>query len=138
MNKRCRSRALRKIRKSCRDSKLVRNLKKSPINYFSDLFLVVMVLAFLITVACMIVMGIYSTIVNQDNSIWSDLGILVAVPVSAGGGIWMVKNSIQHAIAASKGAIVKKDFPDPDSDTIEFYDEESPETNNLDEGGIQG
>jgi len=95
-------------------------LGKSPINYFSDLFIVVMVLAFLVTIVAMLVMAIYSTIVNQDNSIWSDLGILVAVPVSCGGGIWMIKNSVSHAIMNKQGKECKYDFPKIDDTDIEM------------------
>lgn len=86
-------------------------LNRSPINYFSDLFIVAMVLAWIIAVFVMTVMAIYATVTFNDTSIWPEVGTLVAVPLTAGGAIWMVKNSVQHAIAYSQGKRASMDFP---------------------------
>lgn len=86
-------------------------LKKSPINYFSDLFVVAMVVAWIVVIIIMILAAIYSTIILENTSIWTEIGTLVAVPLTAGGAIWMVKNSVQHAIAYSRGERAKMDFP---------------------------
>lgn len=86
------------------------SLQESPIKYFSDLFIVAMVLVWIFTIIAMISMGIYSTIVYANNSIWTDLGALVAVPLSAGGAIWMIKNSVQHAILNKRGIEAPADF----------------------------
>ena len=86
------------------------SLQESPIKYFSDLFIVAMVLVWIFTIIAMIAMGIYSTIAHADNSIWTDLGALVAVPLSAGGAIWMIKNSVQHAILNKRGIEAPADF----------------------------
>lgn len=86
-------------------------LSKSPINYFSDLFIVAMVLLWIAITLVMTAMAVYSTIVLQDNGIWPDVGALVAVPLTAGGGIWMIKNSVQHAIAYNRGERACMDFP---------------------------
>lgn len=86
-------------------------LDKSPINYFSDLFIAAMVIAWIVVAIIMVIMAIFSTVVYADNSIWCELGTLVAVPLSCGGGIWMIKNSVQHAIASNKGEKIDFDFP---------------------------
>ena len=86
------------------------SLQESPIKYFSDLFIVAMVLVWIFTIIAMISMGIYSTIVYANNSIWTDLGALVAVPLSAGGAIWMIKNSVQHAILNKRGIEANAEF----------------------------
>lgn len=94
---------------------MLEKIRKGPINYFSDLFIAAMVAAWIITIAAMIVMAVYSTVINRDNSIWSDLGILVAAPLSAGGAVWMIKNSVQHAIANKAGRRAEMDFPAVDA-----------------------
>lgn len=86
-------------------------LNKSPINYFSDLFIVAMVLAWIIECVIMTTMAIYSTVVFNDTSMWSDVGVLVGLPLTAGGAIWMIKNSVQHAIAYKQGKRACMDFP---------------------------
>lgn len=91
--------------------KIEKALDKSPINYFSDLFIVAMVLAWIIVLIIMIGIAIYSTVVMCDNSIWPDVANLVGIPLSAGGAIWMIKNSVQHAIAYSRGERAHMDFP---------------------------
>lgn len=91
--------------------KIEKALDKSPINYFSDLFIVAMVVAWVLVLIIMIGIAIYSTIVLCDNSIWPDVANLVGIPLSAGGAIWMIKNSVQHAIAYSRGERAHMDFP---------------------------
>ena len=86
-------------------------LKKSPINYFSDLFVVAMVLCWIAVIIVMIVVGIYSTLHLEDTSMWAYTADLVSTPIAAGCGIWMVKNTVQHAIANNKGKQVPEDFP---------------------------
>lgn len=91
--------------------KIQEKLNKSPINYFSDLFIGAMVMAWIVAGGVMTLMAIYSTIVFQDTSIWPEVGTLVAVPLTAGGAIWMIKNSVQHAIAYNRGERACFDFP---------------------------
>ena len=99
-----------------KESKVEKALRKSPINYFSDLFVVSMVICWIIVLIIMIAFAIYSTIVLCDNMLWSDIANLVAVPLSCGGALWMLKNSVQHAIAYSKGKVAKMDFPKVNAD----------------------
>ena len=99
-----------------KEGKLRRALDKSPINYFSDLFIVAMVTAWIVVLIIMIGMAIYSTVVMYDNALWSDLTNLVTVPLSCGGAIWMIKNSVQHAIANSHGKRAHMDFPKVNAD----------------------
>ena len=102
--------------------KIVTKLKQSPINYFSDLFIVAMVLlwifdclyesiiASIVTISSIILSN--QTGVNcYDTSMWSSIGTNVAVPLSCGGAIWMIKNSIQHAISNYRGKRAHEDFP---------------------------
>jgi hypothetical protein len=62
-----------------------------------------------------------------DTSMWASIGTNVAIPLSCGGAIWMIKNSIQHAISNSKGREAKMDFPaahpEGESETIELEEE---------------
>ena len=101
---------------------MTEKLQRSPINYFSDLFIVAMVSMWIID---NVYQSIIATIVtissivlsNQtgmncfDTSMWSSIGSNVAIPLSAGGALWMVKNAIQHSIANRKGKQAKADFP---------------------------
>lgn len=86
-------------------------LDKSPINYFSDLFVVTMVLAWIAALIIMIAIAVYATLHFGDTTMWSDVTNLVTVPLSCGGAIWMVKNSVQHAIAYKRGERARMDFP---------------------------
>ena len=91
-------------------------LKKSPINYFSDLFIAAMVIVWIAVIILMSIFAVYSTVVFCDTSIWCELGTLVAVPISCGGAIWMIKNGVQHAIANNRGEQAHMDFPAVDDD----------------------
>lgn len=91
--------------------KITDRLKESPINYFSDLFIVAMVVAWIVVLFIMVGVGIYSAVSLHETSIWSDIGTLVAVPLSCGGAIWMIKNSVQHAIRNNRGETCPYDFP---------------------------
>ena len=92
-------------------AKIQKALEKSPINYFSDLFVFAMVAAWIIALIVMTFAAFYSMIVLKDTSVWVEVGTLVAVPLTAGGAIWMIKNSVQHAIANHKGKKCPYDFP---------------------------
>lgn len=114
-------------------------LKRSPINYFSDLFIVSMVVMWIVdnvyqsviatTVTISSIVLSYQTGVNcYDTSMWASIGTNVAIPLSCGGAIWMIKNSIQHAISNYKGKEAIKDFPavnpEGEYETIELEQEE--------------
>ena len=124
--------------------KLWGKLKRSPINYFSDLFIVAMVLMWIVDNVYQSVIATIVTInsvilSNQtgmncyDTSMWSSIGTNVAIPLSCGGAIWMIKNSIQHAISNYKGKKAPMDFPaahpDGEYDSIEL--EEGGENENV-------
>lgn len=102
--------------------KLSDKLKRSPINYFSDLFIVAMVVLWIVdciyesiiasgvTISSIILS--HQTGMNcYDTSMWASIGTNVAIPLSCGGAIWMVKNSIQHAISNYRGKRAHEDFP---------------------------
>lgn len=124
---------------------ITEKLGRSPINYYSDLFIVAMVLMWIIDniyesiIATIVTVG--SVILSHetgtncyDTSMWASIGTNVAVPLSCGGGVWMIKNSIQHAISYYKGREAVKDFPavhpEGEDDTIELeQDGKEEETN---------
>jgi len=99
-----------------------KKLGESPINYFSDLFITAMVLMWIVdnvyqslvasaVTISSIVLSHSSGMNCYDTSMWSSIGTNVAIPLSCGGAIWMIKNSIQHAISNYKGKQAIKDFP---------------------------
>ena len=118
-------------------------LKRSPINYFSDLFIVAMVLMWIVdniyesiiatTVTISSIVLSHETGMNcYDTSMWSSIGTNVAIPLSCGGAIWMIKNSIQHAIFNKQGKEAFKDFPavHPDGENEEIEIEQPISTEN--------
>lgn len=104
--------------------RLEKALNNSFINYFSDLFVAVMVIAWIAVIIIMIIMAIYATVRLSDVYMWSDVANLTAVPLTAGGAIWMIKNTVQHQIANNKGKQAPMDFPPVPDTEIEF---ETPE-----------
>jgi hypothetical protein len=106
--------------------KLLKKLRDSPINYFSDLFIAAMVLTWIIASVLMIMAaimvtaeGIILSFQTQTNcfdaSIWSYVAEIVGVPLTAGGALWMIKNAVQHAIMNKQGKQCKTDFPPVDT-----------------------
>lgn len=118
---------------------LLSKLQKSPINYFSDLFIVATVsmwivdnvyqsiIATAVTVSS-IILSHQTGVTSYDTSMWASIGTNVAIPLSCGGAIWMLKNSVQHAISNYKGKEAKQDFPavhpEGEYEEIEFEIEE--------------
>ena len=110
------------MKRSKRKGTIGEKLGRSPINYYSDLFIVAMVLMWIVdniyeSIIATIV-TIASIILSQetgtscyDTTMWASIGANVAVPLSCGGAVWMVKNSVQHAISYYKGKEAVKDFP---------------------------
>jgi hypothetical protein len=60
---------------------------------------------------------------------WASIGTNVAIPLSCGGAIWMIKNSIQHAISNRRGKQAHQDFP-------AVYPEGEDEEIELEEGDV--
>jgi hypothetical protein len=60
-----------------------------------------------------------------DTSMWNYVATTVAIPLSAGGALWMIKNAVQHAIMNKQGKQCNPDFPtvnaDGEDDGIEKY-----------------
>lgn len=115
-------------------------LKRSPINYFSDLFIVAMVVMWIVDNVYQSIIATIVTISSialskevgmncYDTSMWSSIGTNVAIPLSCGGAIWMIKNSVQHAISNYKGKDVTQDFPavHPDGEYEEIELEQKEE-----------
>ena len=109
------------VKKKYKD-KMTDKIRRSPINYFSDLFITAMVVMW---IADNVYQAIVATIVTLssvvissktgancfDTSMWASIGTNVAIPLSCGGALWMVKNAIQHAIRNHQGKEAKEDFP---------------------------
>ena len=121
-NKKKRRRPKRKVVRQPKKVKWITRLRKSPINYFSDLFIVAMVvmwivdniyqsiIASIVTISS-IILSYQTGISCYDTSMWASIGTNVAIPLSCGGAIWMVKNSVQHAISNIRGKRAHQDFP---------------------------
>lgn len=103
-------------------TKLVDKIRQSPINYFSDLFITAMVIMWIVdniyqsivatsVTISSIILSLQTGTNCYDTSMWSSIGTNVAIPLSCGGTIWMIKNSIQHAISNYRGKLAPKDFP---------------------------
>jgi hypothetical protein len=92
-----------------------------------------MVLGWIVVLFIMVVVAIYVTLVNGDTSMWSDIANLVAIPLSCGGAIWMIKNSVQHAIANNRGERAHMDFPKVNADGEADGNEEMVNTENKTE-----
>jgi len=104
-------------------SKIENLLKKSLINYFSDLFIIAMVVCWILVLVVMCIIAVYATVHYADVTIWSDIANLTGIPLSCGGAVWMIKNSVQHAIANNRGEQAKMDFPRVDDTDVEKEDE---------------
>ena len=102
--------------------KFFNKIRKSPINYFSDLFITAMVLMWIVdniyqsiiatgVTISSIILSIKTGTNCYDTSMWTSIGNNVAIPLSCGGAIWMVKNAVQHAISNYKGKQALQDFP---------------------------
>lgn len=108
--------------KTGRMKKILNSIRESPINYFSDLLICAMVvlwiadnlwetlIATIVTVSS-IFLSFQAGYGCYDTSMWSSIGTNIAIPLSAGGAIWMVKNGVQHAIANRDGKQAHMDFP---------------------------
>lgn len=118
-------------------NKIVNKLKRSPIRYFSDLFITAMVVMWIIDNVYQSIIATIVTISSitlslqtgmncYDTSMWSSIGTNVAIPLSCGGALWMIKNSIQHAIFNYKGKEAKEDFPaiHPEGEYDEYESEQ--------------
>ena len=92
-------------------SKIEKALNKSPISYFSDLFVAVMVVGWIVALVILIGAAFYSMVILGYTDVWQYVTELVTIPLSAGGAIWMIKNSVQHAIANNQGRQCPEDFP---------------------------
>ncbi len=103
-------------------SRLFRGLQKSPIHYFSDLFMFSVVVIWLMVIVNMLAGAWVATVRNCDNSIWSDLGVLTAVPLSCGVAGWMARICINHHNANQQGKQAAMDLPD-----LEPFDTEGKE-----------
>lgn len=124
---------------------------KKPIKYFSDLFIGAMVamwitdciyesiIATTVTVSS-IILSHRTGMQCYDTSMWASIGTNVAIPLSCGGAIWMIKNSLQHAISNYKGKDATPDFQETDIDCMdETLDEQIEQLDVLetDDGGNQ-
>ena len=102
---------MKRKKKNQSEGKITSALNNSPINYFSDLFVMAMVVAWIVVLIVMMIMAIWATVHFADTTIWCYVQELTAVPLTAGGSLWMLKNAVQHAIANNKGETCPQDFP---------------------------
>ena len=123
-------------------AKFIAALKKSPLNYLSDLMIVSMVVLWIFdsvwetlvasTVTLSSIILSFKAGENCYNTdMWSSIGQNIAMPLTAGGLTWMLKNAGQHWIANKKGERAHEDFPND----RESGDNGDSEENGDDEGG---
>lgn len=104
-----------------------KKIAKSPINFFSDLFIVAMVTLWIVDIvwesSIATVVTISSIILSfqtgtqaYDTSMWASIGANAAIPLTAGGALWMIKNAILHGVKAAKDKKVDIDFPPVNAD----------------------
>lgn len=123
-------------KKKKKKKSITQMLDKSPINYFSDLFVVTMVIAWIIAIIVMMIAAVFATMNFCDTSIWGYVANLVSTPLSYGGAIWMIKNSVQHAIAYNRGETAHQDFPKVNADGENDGVEESVTSTNKTTGRV--
>ncbi len=99
------------VRRKKEESSIVQALRKSPINYFSDLFIVVVVAAWFAIIAVMVLVGIFLPD-RADATIWSSIEGMVTVPLSGGVTAWMLKNAAAHNNASKRGEVAAMDLAD--------------------------
>lgn len=126
-------------------NKLFNKLKESVINYWSDLFIVAMVVLW---IADNIYESIIASVVTIssiilsfqvgyncfDTSMWSSIGSNIALPLSAGGVTWLLKCALQHYEANKQGKLAHQDFPseeDEDNSMIFGNEEENDEIEKM-------
>lgn len=121
----------RKTKKNEKEKKTFSDwLGGSQINYFSDLFIAAMVLLWIadsvweaLIATVVTLSSVVVSVISRENcyevSMWSSIGTNIALPLSAGGALWMIKNGVQHAIANSKNEECPYDFPDVEVDDTE-------------------
>ena len=125
------------MKKDKKSGKIVSALKRSPLNYLSDLMIVAMVVLWIFdsvwesivasTVTLSSIVLSFQVGANcYDTTMWSSIGANIAMPLTAGGLTWMLKNAGQHWIANKKGERAHEDFPN---------DEESGDGEDDDEDG---
>jgi len=99
-----------------------KKIAKSPINFFSDLFIVAMVTLWIVDIIwessiatavtiSSIILSFKTGMQSYDTSMWANIGTNVAIPLSAGGALWMIKNAVLHGVKAAKNKKVDIDFP---------------------------
>lgn len=119
---------------------------KSPIDYFSDLFIIAMVVMWIIDSVYESIIATYVTLSSVslsyqlgydaiNTSMWSSIGTNIAVPLGAGGAVWLIKCGVQRAIRISKGKVETPDFPDIDTNTGEADGLEYVDFDNSNEEG---
>lgn len=107
--------------------KLWKKVAKSPINFFSDLFIVAMVTLWIVDIIwessiatavtiSSIILSFRTGVQSYDTSMWPSIGANVSIPLSAGGALWMIKNAILHGVKAHKDKKVDIDFPPVNAD----------------------
>lgn len=125
-------------------------LGKSPIDYFSDLFIVAMVIMWIFDSVYESIIATYVTISSIqlsrelgfsaiDTSMWSSIGTNISVPLGAGGAVWLIKCGVQRAIRISGGKKETPDFPDIDvgeTDGLDYIDIDNSNEEDRDDNSI--
>lgn len=86
------------------------------IMYLSDLFVFLMVVAWIYVIVILSFAGLYSLFRYADTSIFSLLQEAAVLPLSVGGAIWLIRCAINHHNATRRGKHADYDFPNIDEE----------------------
>ena len=96
------------------------------IMYLSDLFVFLMVAAWIYVLVILSFAALYSMFKNGDTSIFTLLQEAAVLPLSVGGAIWLIRCAINHHNATRRGEHADYDFPNLEEDgTVTETEKES-------------
>lgn len=96
------------------------------IMYLSDLFVFLMVAAWIYVLVILSFAALYSMFKIGDTAIFTLLQEAAVLPLSVGGAIWLIRCAINHHNATRRGEHANYDFPNLEEDgTVTNPEEES-------------
>ena len=96
------------------------------IMYLSDLFVFLMVAAWIYVLVILSFAALYSMFKIGDTAIFTLLQEAAVLPLSVGGAIWLIRCAINHHNATRRGEHADYDFPNLEEDgTVTNPEEES-------------
>ena len=94
---------------------LLEQLPKAIV-YLSDVFVFLIVLTWIFYIINGVIGAWYELVNIHSTTIFSDLKEACTIPLTAGGGLWLIRTAINHYHAGQKGHRLSFDFPNIDDD----------------------